>query len=639
MSLKVWLPLNGTLNNLGTSNITFTGNPVWRSPGKIGNSAYNLSTRVNFNCPALAGVQYFSIAFWGMTEANTESTANWMDLLGFTDKSVSGTTGSFRFETGYGNTAYGGIHWHDNTTNAIINGAYTYNTASEYGNWHHIVVTVSNTAVCSYYDGVLKSTLTANLNGGSLTGAGWIGESTTRGGIQDIRVYDHCLSAAEVHEISQGLILHYKLDNEYFMAATNQLGEKSDHFSGWGSYGFGSHGQTTVVNIPPALSGQVGQVINKDNGNYDGEIATAISGYNLNKNESITFSAYVKGNGNTIGKTGHIWIYKSNGTNTISTGTSFIFTADWQRVKHTITWTYDNPGTSATSCYVRCKRAQNESFYISNCQLESGTIATGFTNGSRSIENMQDSSGYGYNGTIVGTPTINSNSVRYRNSIYLDTGVNSRIVTPSLTFDPRCVTLSIWFKSTSTSPTGGYHMVVDSNVHRQWYEMAVYSTGYFRGGLFVNGTRRADNGTSTNCLNGNWHMLTLTYDGTNVNRYVDGVMEKATAAAYSTGLSSPTALTLGRDGPNATYAVKEAYLSDFRVYCTALSASDVLQLYHTSAKIDNRQNLHSFELVEAQTSISINKRGQVLCNEIEEDTATKFYKTNSIIETNEIIEF
>ena len=137
-----------------------------------------------------------------MTEANADSTANWMDLLGFTDKNTSGTTGSFRFETGYGNTAYGGIHWHDNATNAIINGSYTYNTASEYGKWHHIVVTVSNTAVCSYYDGILKSTLTTNLGGGSLTGAGWIGESTTRGGIQDVRVYDHCLSAAEIREIS-----------------------------------------------------------------------------------------------------------------------------------------------------------------------------------------------------------------------------------------------------------------------------------------------------------------------------------------------------------------------------------------------------------------------------------------------------
>lgn len=39
-------------------------------------------------------------------------------------------------------------------------------------------------------------------------------------------------------------------------------------------------------------------------------------------------------------------------------------------------------------------------------------------------------------------------------------------------------------------------------------------------------------------------------------------------------------------------------MSDFRIYATALSTDDVLELYNTPANIDNLNNLHAFELNE-----------------------------------------
>jgi hypothetical protein len=42
--------------------------------------------------------------------------------------------------------------------------------------------------------------------------------------------------------------------------------------------------------------------------------------------------------------------------------------------------------------------------------------------------------------------------------------------------------------------------------------------------------------------------------------------------------------------------------SDIRMYCTALSAEDILDLYHTSANIDDLYNIHSFEYNEIFTS-------------------------------------
>lgn len=43
-------------------------------------------------------------------------------------------------------------------------------------------------------------------------------------------------------------------------------------------------------------------------------------------------------------------------------------------------------------------------------------------------------------------------------------------------------------------------------------------------------------------------------------------------------------------------------MSDFRLYTTALSAEDILDLYHTPANIDNLGGIHSFEMTEDVSS-------------------------------------
>ena len=91
--------------------------------------------------------------------------------------------------------------------------------------WHHLCFTYKNTESKLYIDGTLRYTgtnagsyktshnLTLGARSNSANGAGSSFYYPMEGYLNDFRLYDHCLSAKEVKEISQGLVLHYKLDD------------------------------------------------------------------------------------------------------------------------------------------------------------------------------------------------------------------------------------------------------------------------------------------------------------------------------------------------------------------------------------------------------------------------------------------
>ena len=242
MSLRVWLPLDGDLRNLGISNVTtISGTPIYKV-GKIGANALNLNTRITFECSALANLQTFSVCFWGMAEDSSTLTTNWQDLLGFQDISAGGSAGTFRWETTYASTS--GVHWHDNATNALVNGSHNHITVKN--QWVHCCVVFDYEAgkIYSYDNG--KLTQTHNHAGGHFNSSGrfYVGETNNiEGRITDVRFYDHALSAAEIHEISQGLILHYKLDD-----ITNNIEDSSGYNHN------GIYVDTTISNNSPRYS-------------------------------------------------------------------------------------------------------------------------------------------------------------------------------------------------------------------------------------------------------------------------------------------------------------------------------------------------------------------------------------------------
>lgn len=609
MSLKVWLPLNGDLTQQGTANTTFSGTPAWKTYGKIGNAALNLQNKITCTTVALNGVQFFSVTFWARIENNPDSTANWMDVIGFTDQTSSGSNGQFRFETGYGNIAQSGVHWHDNATNAIISGAYTYNTGAEFDKWHHIAVTISDTAVCSYYDGVLKSTLTSNLNKGHLTGAWWLGEATTRGCIQDVRIYDHVLSAAEIKEISQGLVLHYKLDSFY---------------GGYGNPNLLPASDTTFFNTTRSFEFE-GWVKNFYTTDWVNEHLTVGQQYTLSY--TVTCISIPDTSIYSVSETQHspILIHQGSGWSQVTTTNDGIKSTNLlpgQSRTYKCTFTFatatESPiyyGFCGYTCVYRNTDRTSSAyarFRIDNLKLELGSDATpwipNINDENVDITYIQDSSGYNHNGTIIGNPSIISNTPRYSFGMHLGkTRINSSTGFPS--GDNPNFTIAFWTKIFSDITyvsygdlCGMYDTGQGSNTFR--LELCGSPPGnnlmWFRGPSGQNGGGFNMNSSSSNGWFSKdiWHHVALVGDGANKKYYcyLDGQL----CQTYNGSANSwtPTGQVYLGDTVEAT-----ADFSDFRIYCTALLDSDIKQLYNVGMKIDKFGSAHSFEFIEQQSNI------------------------------------
>ncbi len=91
-----------------------------------------------------------------------------------------------------------------------------------------------------------------------------------------------------------------------------------------------------------------------------------------------------------------------------------------------------------------------------------------------------------------------------------------------------------------------------------------------------NGTILAVNESSSQYNDGNWHMVTCSYDGSKINLYVDGAVADASPESLTGPIAdSANNLTLGTAGTNTW----SGGLDDVRFYNYALSSAEVAELY------------------------------------------------------------
>ena len=604
MSLQVWLPLNGDLRNQGCNNpsISLTSGNTWASSGKIGNSSLTLTKLQTilptFSC--MTGAKEVSYCYW--VKVNTAWSTNWLDGIRWIETDGSAT--STARQEFYTNCTLVGT-WYKG--GSIAGKAFTP------GVWTHLAATFNyNTGEANFYiDGVLKGTTTNIDKTYHCRGDFYIGDNGVDICQNDVRIYDHCLSAAEVHEISQGLVLHYKLNQPIVLtdAILNQ-----DTYTVYNNYA-GSGTTGTLTNLSETFNGHV----------VRREVMTP-NDTSVNNFKASLGSHGVYGHRQTfLANTKYVfWIYyrpishtdiRAGGTASNIGGWTEIPPVavgdGWYRVGQyrNGTVTTDKTDNIFTSFYTPTA-ASGVPITIDWAapHLLVGTTEIPDDDSFMGNDYVEDSSGYEHNGTITGTLTLNSNTARYSAATYFN-GTDAAIQIP---FND-CIktddyTVSVWtYKSvigekayqTILGGPSGFELEARSNTSTS----PLYRIHNWGGG------------TTAYDLN-KWNLFTFVRTASDSKLYVNGEL-KLTGTA---GNAPPSGNYFIGAWKTATQQNYDGYMSDFRIYTTALSADDILQLYHTGAKIGNKADFHTYEINESGTN-KLTKTG-IMYDNMEESIMT-----------------
>lgn len=208
MSLKIWLPLNGNTENQGLADVTITNNGATiDNNGKIG-KCYSFNGSDSYI--STSDITYFS-------PDNTRSICFWMYSNSETSAAIIGTgRTTWQWVVGTNGNKIRVHQWNSSGVDSIYLDSkltITINT------WYHIGITWDKSVIKLYINGQFDSQMTplyttyrtqytTNIGGNCYYNQG---NSFFNGKLNDFRIYDECLSADQIKEISRGMVLHYKM--------------------------------------------------------------------------------------------------------------------------------------------------------------------------------------------------------------------------------------------------------------------------------------------------------------------------------------------------------------------------------------------------------------------------------------------
>ena len=638
MSLQVWLPLNGNLNNQGLSDVTVINNGATvDSNGKIG-SCYSFDGNDDFISLTSSslysiikgGSLPFSIAMWVYRADTTRA-------ILFGDYTLSGSI-DFNLEFTTSNKVR--FYWRADPDLVFDNAVVATSK------WSHIAVTYDGSAIKCYINGVLTQSsivtlVTRDKTSGSyyLGGDARTGTTAFNGKMNDFRVYDHCLSAKEVKEISKGLVCHYKLDNKgfgnpnlFFNSHFDSRYTVSDWdtskngslcANNWGGYNGGVGNPSTVyhAHLQEHEGDYVYNYHKTSNEDWLGISQSVVTSVEVNK--TYTFSCELKRISGKNFANGGLYT-KANSSTTDYTFVNWFefpeFTSvtdnKWHKYSYTFTIDSSVYMMNGASWYIYGHSWEDGEFLMRRPKLEEGSSATEwiphtsdslYTSLGFDSPTEVDCSGYRNDGNKVGNVLPSEPSGRYNISTYCNStniGTNTpegaafikcALVNPVM--NATALTINWWgnIEDYSLQDSGILSLSNDPSYPSDYETSALAQyDSRFRFNL-VDGS---DSSISSLSLieTGNWHMYTLVFNNGIVQGYRDGVL--VTSNSKSGTLAQFSYIYMGINVAGGAYRKTKSKWSDFRIYATALSASDIKELYNTSASIDKNGNMYAYEFKE-----------------------------------------
>ena len=635
MGLLVWLPLNGNLNNQGLGNITITNSGgTISNDGKIGkcyevgSGKYISGRDLTFNSPE------WSIAAWVFSDGNSYSGTAYLASLHSSNSA---------------NDFYGGIEIDSSTTFIcrVAGTKYTFGTITT-GVWHHLVVTFKNNVTNGYVDGVLLkslSTTTPTATATKLEIGRRFGQTSYyfSGKVNDFRVYDHCLSAREVREVSRGLVYHYKLEGSETPPVANLFAGTAftpdviganfvtNGSTDWTKMVRFYNGSAAIHTFSNTIPGEdtIRLTSNANLGIAFVRKATDIGlspsyNYTISCKAKCTNASFSLAIGTSYYTTANAWVWRG-GQNAVAFGTA----NTWK----TFTYTFKPDNNTQYICYcftVKPGSNTTNSFTIKECKLERGSAATEWAPAvidsiyepPLTVDTGMDCSGFCRNGTIVGDITTVDPSPRYQNAISMNnTGTSNHIEADPIPCSDNIFSISFWVKCAKST---NQVLVADPKI----------SIGLLNSLLYVSTSSSAPF-TTTNFISDGWNHIVVVRNGSTYSAYINGIAETRSGSNNYYQHTASKLWLLNRN-TNNTYAAN-ASISDFRVYASALSASDIKDLYNSPAFVDKGQTFGGFEFTETNMPQSIAKTGIINGTAFEETTEATIGKDGTIT-ANQILE-